>query len=155
MLAIIFLLMTLVGAASMVWGYRTWRHERGSDRWQTVTGTIIESSMTEGTDPDFEGTVYSSVIGYEYTVDGQRYESRRVKMAPYGITTDRETVQRRLDEYPVGKSVTVYVDPRKHSQAALEPGVNYVFVLILVLFGAPLFVAGLIFLIVFGALGMF
>ena len=76
-------------------------------RWPRVAGRIVES--------------YRAVISYFYTYVGERHAGNRIR----SLMSDRTlgaSAQRIADQFPVGREVTVYVNPRDPRESVLEPG---------------------------------
>lgn len=84
-------------------------------------GRILSSKVTENSDSD--GTTYGAEVRYEYTVDGRRYESDRVR---YGAmsTSDGEWASQTVRENPTGSVRPVYYDPQNPTRAVLQTGVG-------------------------------
>jgi hypothetical protein len=110
-------------------------------RWPSTPGRIVVSTSevrdvrSGGPDSDDTEPRNFAKIVYEYTVGGHKLRHDRVSIGEdLGNFEVAETIAR----YPVGKSVTVYYNPRKRNQAVLErdlpPGIwKVVIILVLVL----------------------
>lgn len=61
-------------------------------------------------------------LSYSYTVDGQTYEGRRVRLPAPIPKMLRDGPQQITGRYPAGLEVDVYYDPQDPSRAVLERG---------------------------------
>ena len=91
-----------------------------SQRWPTVPGRITARTLLGQKFKEYDGDYYLNIDGYiryEYTVEGSVYSSTTVNalMAPY---YPYETAL----NYPQGKEILVFYNPRNPTQAVLEPG---------------------------------
>ena len=122
-----YLILILLGAGFSVWGWGLITDARESLSWPTATGTVLHSRVTSYTSTsDGKPTqMYSADIGYRYTVNKKTYTSRDVSLGEHSSNSSggmRELTQ----QYPVGKSITVYYDPDKPHNALLEPGPAFI-----------------------------
>jgi hypothetical protein len=79
-------------------------------------GTIIESyiiHIREGR----PGIFSESVIQYNYTIKGKKYQSTKIRA--YRFYRSRKAPAK----YPIRKIVSVYYNPTNPASAALEPGI--------------------------------
>jgi hypothetical protein len=95
-----------------------------SEAWYEAIGTITSSYLKTDIsyDPDdYPITTYSPNIEYLYNVDGVNYTGIRVT---YKIvsTTDLQWAEGKVNEYFVGKTVSVYYNPNNPSESVLEKG---------------------------------
>jgi hypothetical protein len=83
--------------------------------WIKVPGTIKHSEVR------FDGEQYQPFIRYEYAIQSQTYEGCAVRslMINYNWSGPAGRV---CERYPVGASVSVYVDPMQPNTAVLEYG---------------------------------
>ena len=137
--AVIFISVGILIAFS---AYSTYKTSEESKTWPTVNGKIIRSEIeqhdsTTGEGPDKKNPAPEyAKIAYQYNVDGQRYESTKIS-----FTSSSGNAQQIISRYPKGKSVRVYYNPEKTSQAVLLPGnsginyVPYIFAGVLILLG--------------------
>ncbi|MDX1995285.1 MAG: DUF3592 domain-containing protein [bacterium] len=105
-IAVVMLLFWLIGRLRFA-------GQRGA--WRQTTGRVLRADVMD----DGDNGYYPQVV-YEYMVDGKRYEADR--MAP-GLTLtqgSRARIEQQIQAYPPGKTVTVYYNPRRPSQAVLE-----------------------------------
>ena len=103
-----------------------------STSYPTTDGTILGSYIA--TDIHTDGsTLYRAVITFQYTVDGTSYQSSAIKVGQDNdvYTSDYDGILTAVNNYPVGKNVTVYFNPDEPSIAGLEAGVDeitYIFI---------------------------
>ncbi len=94
-----------------------------SRSWPNVEGEIT-TSEEEKIGSNYNVSIKPR-IKYSYTVNGEIYESERIKVGTQSISsTDRGWVERTLERYPLGKKLTVYYNPTFPEKTVLEPGFN-------------------------------
>ena len=108
---------------------------RKSEHWLTTTGKIISSdldSLTETNEEGFSTTTYIAKILFTDEISGVPYQGDCINF-DYGMRTSNLRIQQAIiDQYPEGRSVTVYYDPEKPDQAVLERKVNAAFTTLVV-----------------------
>jgi hypothetical protein len=97
-----------------------------SAQWHTTSGVItisrvqfLDRSGSVWTRRRFEG--YLGDVQYRYRVGATDYFGSRLSFEQAHVACN-ECWQSALRPYPVGKTVTVYYDPRNPASAVLEPG---------------------------------
>jgi len=110
--------------------------ERSAEWPQVYDGKVLASSVVE---TRTESVSYSVKVRYEYTVDGVRNTSDRIKFG--AVSGGKRSAEATWERYPAGSLVTVYYDPEKPSSSVLErdmeAGSNFFVLLIgLVILGA-------------------
>jgi hypothetical protein len=87
--------------------------------WPSVQGRVLLSEVKVGCGRG--GNQYYPDVLYSYQFKGRRYEGRAVALDTdnCGWASNAEDVVAR---YPVGETVTVYVDPSRPSHSALAVG---------------------------------
>lgn len=120
-----------------------------SRNWPVTQGTVMQSGIhsRQSTDEDgFTSTTYGATVLYTYNVSGEEIRGSRRSFADTRTSSVRRAEQI-LERYPQGSSVTVYYHPDKPTLSVLEPGVNWLtYVGLIIVLG--LFIFG-----VLGALG--
>ena len=101
------------GAWVLGWVLTTGQTSLAARSWPTVTGTVHVSGVRGDGEPD---------VRYAYTVDGATYHGARLGFDTFDRPGGRGTRASRSARYPVGRAVTVYVDPADPRRAVLEPG---------------------------------
>ena len=133
---------------------RSARKASASNRWPSTNGRILMSDVSSHRSLNSSGThttIYEPKIQYEYTADGQRYQSDQLSYSMVGGTSVESWAENIVDKYPQGSSVQVYYNPSKPSEAVIEHSSGGLgSVLVLILGGVELF---LIVLIVLGLTG--
>jgi hypothetical protein len=106
-------------------------------RWREVTGTILKSEV------NFDWEDYRPVVEYQYEVDGVSYRGDTIAVGPLVQFNWKGPATRVIERFPVGASVTVYVDPANPRRASLQPSVDRNLPLFLITIGifALIFVA--------------
>jgi hypothetical protein len=93
-----------------------------SKKWPEYSATIIESGYekVEG----LEGGVgYRVIIKYQYIVGGVQYENSNYDFCNQSV--DKYEREQLLVRYPVGKKITVRVNPKNPGSAVIVAGVTY------------------------------
>src|SRR5262245_18265899 len=86
--------------------------------FHTTTGEIVASRVERHSDSD--GTSYGVKVEYRFSVARQE---RRGEFNGLGeLTIGSEGASRIVAQYPPGRRVTVYYNPRDPSQSTLRPG---------------------------------
>jgi hypothetical protein len=95
--------------------WRSRRRLESSQNWLRTDGRVIKVSADL-----YDDNTYGLKIEYEYAVNGYRYTSHRFGFG-IGITAKNQAdLQAKMAEWPVGKPVQVWLDPKKPVSAALE-----------------------------------
>ncbi len=112
-----------------------------SSGWPTTDGKVVSRQFAAQRFKEYDGDFYTNIDGfvrYEYVVEGISYTSLSINSIdtnfyPYNIAK----------EYPPGKDVTVYYNPKDPSDTVLEPGFVGIFetfdVFSYLLFGAGIY----------------
>jgi hypothetical protein len=134
--------MVLFGVIALVVGLFAWSSARKQLGWEPVQGTIRTSGIV------FDGEFYRAQIEYAYSWRGRLFEGTRVRSLTL-LTNWRGPSQRRVNKYPVGSEVTVFVDPKYPRECVLERGGDPKFLPIVLLVSAVMLIPGLSMLHVF------
>jgi hypothetical protein len=97
--------------------------------WEQVSGTIIFSEVQE--EWDTTGDRFVGRVIYTYEVDGVAYEGDQLDLRGTTYVGNRQDAVELLIPYPVGATVTPYVDPSDPARAVLDrslPGATWGFV---------------------------
>jgi hypothetical protein len=87
--------------------------------WPSVPGVVTASTMLSGLCRS--APCYRGQIDYQYRVADANYHGSALSLARTHWAV-RDSWQRVLDRYPVGRDVRVYYEPRHPANAVLEPG---------------------------------
>ena len=96
--------------------------------WTPVSGTIIASGVDSYRESDGEGgtkTTYCLRIEYEYGYENETYSGDMISHSLQSSTYDAahcDSNPNAGDDYPLGESITVYVDPNDPNRAVLLTG---------------------------------
>jgi hypothetical protein len=115
-------------------------------KWPTTTGTVISSEVESKIKSNGKGTVYVPKIVYSYTIGSEKYTSDLVN-SMYLATSNSNIAERKVKKYPVNSNVTVYYNPNKLKDSALEPGFKVGSNIFIFLFGVVLIVPPIIVLL--------
>lgn len=81
--------------------------------WESAQGTITKSGVKQA------GAAFIPDIEYQYFVLGVEYRGISISIPP-DIIYDIKIAQGLIDEYPIGKKVDVFYNPKIHRVAVLE-----------------------------------
>lgn len=95
------------------------RRINAAENWKMTFGKIVESGLRTLKQRRKGGTYVPNVV-YEYEVGGQDYRNNRINFGIYGPTSVRSWVEEAAAQYPVGKRVNVYYDPKNPADSVLE-----------------------------------
>ncbi len=105
-------------------GYGIWLQRKkatGSRSWSTAECEIVASEVSvAATHRSAEDTDATADIRYRYQVLGKSYEGHRIRFGSSSRVT-RLQADELAGKYPRGAKVRVYYDPKRPSQAVLEP----------------------------------
>ena len=110
-------LLLLLGIWAITLSIDHYRIIRTSISWPSVEGEVVLSQIREeiGGGPYGVYGTKKPEIRYEYTVDGKKYSSRKIK---FGRQPSHEIVSR----YPTGQKIKVFYNPDNPNQAVLISG---------------------------------
>jgi hypothetical protein len=94
-------------------------YRQAAATWPATSGTVLMSTV-QSKRTGRSHSIYPVVV-YEYSVNGQSYQSQRIKAGDQfmsiRITGEAQATDAR---YPVGATVTVYYNPSNPAESALE-----------------------------------
>lgn len=105
----------LLGATGTTTGLRETRRVLRQGNWLEARGHVESGSVV------WTGETYSARVVYNYAVDGVQFTGNIVKSGAVEYNW-RGPAERVLSRYPPGRDVVVFVDPKNHCHAVLEPG---------------------------------
>jgi len=121
MLWIVGAIFFLVGLGLLGKGLFDLRKARQALQWPTTQGVITRSEIK--IHADSEGTSYTPVIEYAYTVQGRDYCSNSLWAGPR-LSASQNFAAKITARYPLGQTVTVTYNPAQPASAVLEPGIS-------------------------------
>jgi len=86
-----------------------------------ATPGVITSSRVR-VDSDGEGTSYTPLINYRYTVGGNQLTGNTIQHGAFEVRPC--SAHRLVERFPAGSPVTVYYNPRQPSDSILLPGLT-------------------------------
>lgn len=120
--------LALAGWAAYWVGSNSW-NGLVSPGWEQTQGTVLRAGLEQS------GLQYGPKVVYRYDVDGHAYENVRISFPDTRDSGSTAIQLRKLTaKYPVGGPCTVYYNPANPATSCLEPGVNY----LLLIVGVPL-----------------
>ncbi len=88
-----------------------------SKNWKQIPA-VVESSRVLSHDSD-DGTTYSVDILYRYEINGQAFKSNRYGFFS-GSSSGFSAKQEVVDQYPVGRKITVFFNPKDPTAAVIS-----------------------------------
>lgn len=110
-----------LGIGLIIFGLFTLREASRSRGWATVEGRVVSANVNVFTGKS--GTTWRPIVIYSYSVGGIRFMSSRIAFHPVAAA-DRAGAAKVAAQYPAGRTIPVFYDPRDPEQAVLEPGGN-------------------------------
>lgn len=114
----------VAGAAFAGFGGFIWM-EQGEqiDSYESTEATVLSSEVDVDVrnDPDSSADkrTYTAEVTYEYSVDGETYESSNVFPGPGESSSGQNQAENIVDDHPEGETVTAYHDPENPSDSFL------------------------------------
>ena len=106
------IVLLVMGLIILLGAVKLFFQSSASSRWSSELGVVTVSETTTG----------NALLVYSYTVHGVRYENNRRSFFSEGAIESPDYAEEVVQQYPVGKEVTVYYNPDDPSDAVLEPG---------------------------------
>ena len=138
-----------IGILFLVMGRRAVAAAKAEKSWPTVMGKVATATYTRSNDDDARhGFGYYPKVTYEYSVGGASYTGSRIGVVPsQGLNHMR--VEQVMRQHQPGTQVAVHYDPANPSNSTLRPaaggaGLMKVLAILLIVFGTPLFLIGLL-----------
>jgi Protein of unknown function (DUF3592) len=100
-------------------------HRADSISWPISTGMISGVKLNEWSHKPHAEAMFKPVVLYDYTVNGVRHQGDRVSFEDSDgvrVLTKKEATAWIDRNYPIGKRLPVYYDPRDPNLAVLQPG---------------------------------
>jgi hypothetical protein len=107
--------MVMFGAIAPVVAVFAWSGTRKQLGWEPVRGTIRVSEV------GFDGEYYHPRIEYTYSHRGREFRGTRVRSLTMLVSWSGPS-RTKIEEYPVGSEVTVFVDPEHPRESVLVRG---------------------------------
>jgi hypothetical protein len=107
-----------MGLALIGWTIFSYRKAQEALSWPTASGKILSSALRH---EDGEISGYVSEISYKYQAYGVHHIADVRQFGGTSISSKMQA-QRIVEQYPIGREITVYFNPNKPAQAVLEPG---------------------------------
>ena len=89
--------------------------------WQPAEAVVVKSDIRTGTTTSGRGrrrTTYHPYIAYTYTVGDRTYDNDRINR--YGTPQGRRESEQLVQDYSVGKKITVYVNPDAPQESVID-----------------------------------
>ncbi len=111
-----------VGIFMLVKYFRDKKKTEESQAWTATAGRVTESYVRESHSRDSDGhtsTSYYPEVRYLYQAMGAEYTGTKIAFGG-GIGGSHKKAVEMIAQYPVGKNVSVYYDPKNPEEAVLE-----------------------------------
>lgn len=115
------LIFVVVGLIFMRSGINQISKAKASVNWPQSDGRIV-SSEAEPSLSNNHSAWYAQIV-YSYIVDGIEMKGNQVAFGDYG-SSNMSHAQKIVGQYPVGKAVKVYYNPKDCTECLLEPGMH-------------------------------
>jgi flagellar basal body-associated protein FliL len=123
--------LTWIGCYFIYKGYesRSWPQYQGK-----ITASYVEKQRKRSSDTGSTSyDIYVARVKYSYRANGRSYTNDEIGFGGNEYTSKKKfKTEQYLNQFPVGKSVTVYYNPKKNKQSVLRQGVTGGSLLILV-----------------------
>ncbi len=117
----------VIGIGVTVLGVKDMCKAKASNSWPTASAKITKSEVDvkrEGVGRS-ETRTYSAEISFDYTVDGRKQSSSKVRIGSISKTNSKSRAQKTVDKYKVGSTAKAFYDPNDPKMAILEPGLSF------------------------------
>jgi len=118
----------LLGAGTMlVIGLLNVHAARACGSWPQTEGVVMSAIPEVSDHPELYllsrsgSTIYRTRLNYMYRVAGREHIGNRLRFGEISTSTPDRAL-RALQQYPPGKRVRVYYNPKSPAEAVLEPG---------------------------------
>jgi hypothetical protein len=98
-------------------------HQFESRNYSSTTARITHSEVIRRTGSK-GGTVYEPDIRYHYEVNGQVFDSTRLRYGTESISSSVNWATRLVNEHPVGLETQIYFNPKNPADSLLLPGLD-------------------------------
>jgi hypothetical protein len=113
------LALIIMGAIATGVLWVSYKRAEETRHWKPVPAVITVSLLLTERPTRNSPLAYRPEIHYRYTIDGKTHIATRVRRVE-GRSSHKKGAEARLEEYPVGKEVTAWVNPAEHDFAILE-----------------------------------
>lgn len=113
---------TLIGVVIIIANIYFLKRSNEAKDWTQTTGAIFFSEVEKTLNPSkdrFED-YFKASIKYKYIVDGVEFIGDRAYFGSNIYSTDRSKAQNIVNNYPVGKTTTVYYNPMNYKDAVID-----------------------------------
>ncbi|MGA3268874.1 MAG: DUF3592 domain-containing protein [Verrucomicrobiota bacterium] len=107
-----------IAVASFVLGFWIRRKEQAARTWSKASGRIVSCELLRQPGPR-GGEVVTPVIEYEFNHEGRSFKSSHWRFGNFSVGNS-VSAQAVVSRYPVGSSVTVFVNPQQPMKSVLE-----------------------------------
>ncbi|RYE50033.1 MAG: DUF3592 domain-containing protein [Hyphomicrobiales bacterium] len=114
------------GLVMLLIGFAIHKHERQARRWPKVTARIDRSEVQEfrgtlSSDSGREQTLYRPMIAFSYIHNGLNYVGGSSALNASVTANFPSVAKRKVDKFPAGSLVTIYVNPQNPSESMFKP----------------------------------
>ncbi|MFT5466865.1 MAG: hypothetical protein ACI8UO_001966 [Verrucomicrobiales bacterium] len=113
----LFLVVLGSGFAWYLWA--SYQKAKAMHGWTETQAEVLVSEIRNWKSTEYTIVEFKPVVRYRYEFQGQTFESEQFKVAD-GPTGNRDRARERIEPYPVGSTVTAWVNPDKPTIAVLK-----------------------------------
>jgi hypothetical protein len=101
----------VIGIGATVLGVKDMCKAKASNSWPTVSAKITKSAVDLDDAIDRKDRMYSAKISFDYTVDGRKQSSSKVRVGSISKSNSKSRAQKTVDKYKVGSTAKAFYDP--------------------------------------------
>lgn len=113
------LFLVAIGSGFAWYLWASYQKAKAMHAWIETPATVVLSEVQDWKSTEYTIVEFKPVVRYRYEFEGEIYESDQFKIAD-GPTGDPEKANQRIEPYPVGSTVTAYVNPDEPTTAVLK-----------------------------------
>jgi hypothetical protein len=140
----IFAIIAFVGFVILIIGLYTYIKSAKTRYWRKVNGEVIESYIEEMRDSKnpYEKT-YRPHVKYRYRVGEDEIEANKIFYGDKIYSSIKSRSTKILEQYPIGKTIDVFINPYKMDEAILIKGIRKSTIVTIVV-GTAVLISGLL-----------
>lgn len=113
------LLISVIGLVFMGVLWHAYQRALETRAWTEVEATVVTSRVSDKLVPPNTPPAYTWDLAYRYRFDGGEYTAGNDRRVPTS-STDRQRIERQVQDLPAGEQVTAFVNPQRPDQAVLR-----------------------------------
>ncbi len=112
----------LAGVAVLIYGIGIVRDARACVNWPRAEGRVVTGTV-ETVGREKNKATYAPSVTYTFSVNGREFKGSRVTLVPRN-SISLQSVQATLANYPIGRTVSVFHNPRDPANCVLSTSTN-------------------------------